>query len=46
MEESVERLRAIGVDSLVFNPCGNTPDQGDFLDVMKQNVENLKPAFQ
>jgi zinc transport system substrate-binding protein len=46
MKQSVERLEAISVDSLVFNPCGNTPDQGDFLSVMRQNVENLKPAFQ
>jgi zinc transport system substrate-binding protein len=46
MKESVERLKSIGVDSLVFDPCGNTPDQGDFLSVMRQNVENLKLAFQ
>ena len=46
MKQSVERLKAISVDSLVFNPCRNTPDQGDFLSVMRQNVENLKPAFQ
>ena len=46
MKQSAERLKAIGVDSLVFNPCGNTPDQGDFLSVMRRNVENLKPAFQ
>jgi len=37
---------AIGVKSLVFDPCGNKPDQGDFLSVMWQNVENLKSAFQ
>ena len=43
-KESVERLSAIGVDSLVFNPCGNTPDHGDFLSVMRQNIKNLKPA--
>jgi ABC-type Zn uptake system ZnuABC Zn-binding protein ZnuA len=46
MKQSVERLHTNGVASLVFDPSGNTPDQGDFLDVMKQNVENLKSAFQ
>ena len=46
MKESTQRLKAIGVDSLVFDPCGNTPVQGDFLSVMRQNVENLKPVFQ
>jgi zinc transport system substrate-binding protein len=46
MKESAEKLKAIGVDSLVFDPCGNKPDQGDFLSVMRQNIENLKPVFQ
>ena len=46
VQESVERLKASGVDSLVFDPCGNKPDQKDFLDIMQQNVENLRPAFQ
>ena len=46
MKESAQRLKTISVDSLVFDPCGNTPDQGDFLSVMQQNVENLKPALQ
>jgi zinc transport system substrate-binding protein len=46
MKESAEKLKAIGVDSLVFDPCSNKPDQGDFLSVMRQNVENLKPVFQ
>jgi zinc transport system substrate-binding protein len=45
LKESAQRLKAIGVDSLVFDPCGNIPDQGDFLSVMRQNVENLKPVF-
>jgi zinc transport system substrate-binding protein len=45
MRESVERLQAIGIDNLVFDPCGNTPDQGDFLSVMRQNFDNLKLAF-
>ena len=42
---SVAILRSTGVNSLVFDPCGNVPDQGDFLSVMRQNVENLKSAF-
>ena len=46
MKESAERLKAIGVNSLVFDPCGNIPDQGDFMSVIRRNGENLKPAFQ
>ena len=43
---SVEKLQALGVESLVFDPCANTPEQGDFLSVMQQNVVNLQQAFQ
>ena len=43
---SAAKLRAMGMNSLVFDPCGNVPEEGDFLSVMRQNVENLKEAFQ
>jgi zinc transport system substrate-binding protein len=46
IQTSVARLKTLGINSLVFDPCGNRPDKGDFLGVMKQNVENLKGAFQ
>jgi zinc transport system substrate-binding protein len=44
-KESVSKLDAIGVKSLVFDPCGNVPDGGDFLSVMKGNIEALEKAF-
>ncbi len=43
--KSVKRLKSMGVDSLVFNPTGNSPEKGDYLSVMRQNVENLRVAF-
>ena len=43
---SVERLQSLGVGSLVFDPCGNRPSEGDFLDVMQRNVDQLGQAFQ
>ena len=43
--KSVARLKSMGVDSLVFNPTGNIPEKGDYLSVMRQNVENLRAAF-
>jgi hypothetical protein len=43
---SVDKLKKLGVDSLVFDPCGNRPDQGDFITVMRSNVDNLRKAFQ
>ena len=45
IKESVKRLKAIGLQSVVFDPCANAPDQGDFMSVMRQNVENLKEVF-
>jgi zinc transport system substrate-binding protein len=43
---SVAKLKSMVINSLVFDPCGNVPEQGDFLSVMRQNAENLKAAFQ
>ena len=42
---SVAKLKALGMHSFVFDPCGNVPKEGDFLSVMRQNVENFKKAF-
>jgi zinc transport system substrate-binding protein len=46
LEASVETLKSMGINSLVFDPCGNVPEQGDFMSVMRQNIENLKMAFE
>ena len=46
LPESVERLQSLGVRSLVFDPCGNRAEDGDFLAVMQQNVDRLLKAFQ
>jgi zinc transport system substrate-binding protein len=43
---AVAKLKSMGINSLVFDPCGNVPAHGDFLRVMRQNAENLKAAFQ
>ena len=42
VEENVARLKKRGISSVVFYPCGNTPDEGDYLSVMQGNVERLK----
>jgi zinc transport system substrate-binding protein len=44
-KDSVAKLEAIGVKSVTFDPCGNVPDGGDFMAVMKANVEALEKAF-
>lgn len=43
--ESVAKLEALGVKSLVFDPCGNMPDEGDLMNVMKANIDALEKAF-
>lgn len=45
LEKSVQRLKTMGIGSVVFDPCSNTPATGDFLSIMKQNIENLRPVF-
>ena len=46
MQETVQRLTELGVASLVFNPGANAPGSGDWLDLMRSNLDNLRPAFQ
>jgi zinc transport system substrate-binding protein len=43
--DSVARLQTMGVSSLVFDPAANMPQQGDFLTVMKNNLEALEAAY-
>jgi zinc transport system substrate-binding protein len=40
MEEAVVFLEELGISSIVFDPCSNTPETSDFLTVMRENVEN------
>jgi len=45
-QESIEKLENVGLKSVVFDPCGNVPNSGDFMTVMKANLEALEKAFQ
>jgi zinc transport system substrate-binding protein len=45
LNESVEKLESMGMKSMIFAPYGNVPEQGDFITLMKANVENLKNVF-
>ena len=38
------KLREQGVSSVVFDPCGNRPDEGDWLSVIQANVSQLGRA--
>ena len=39
------KLKELGVKSVVVDPCGNVPDDGDLLSVMRQNVAALRKVY-
>jgi len=45
LPEVEKELASLGLSVVVFNPCANKPDSGDFLSVMNQNLSNLKAAL-
>jgi zinc transport system substrate-binding protein len=44
-EKTIERLRALGVESVVVDPCANRPSAGDFLTVISENTKSLDRVF-
>jgi zinc transport system substrate-binding protein len=44
LAETERRLVVLGVRSVVFSPCANTPETGDFLSVMRDNASRLEAA--
>lgn len=45
LPESIAKLTQLGIKSIVFDPCSNVPDNGDYLQVMQQNIENFRAIF-
>ncbi len=45
LAETRSKLDKLGVGSIVFTPCANRPTQGDWLSVMRTNVEHLELAL-
>jgi len=45
MPETMDQLSGYGIGSVVFDPCANTPEEGDYMSVMQQNLRNLQAAF-
>jgi zinc transport system substrate-binding protein len=43
--ETRERLEAAGVSIAVYAPCANVPGDGDWIEVMSSNVDNLAEAL-
>ena len=42
---TASQLRELGVESVVFSPAGNRPDDGDYLSVMEANLRRLDTAY-
>jgi len=45
IQKSVDGLKTLRVNSIVFDPCGNIPEGGDFLTIMHQNANSLRSVF-
>jgi zinc transport system substrate-binding protein len=43
--EIAARLLQLGIQSVVFDPCANRPQTGDFLSVMSENLTNTARIF-
>ncbi len=43
--ETADALRKLGIECVVWRPCGNEPATGDWASVMRKNLENLRPVF-
>ncbi len=44
-EETKALLSERGIKTLIFNPIGNTPENSNYLEVMKSNADNLNSAY-
>jgi len=44
--ETVLKLEALGVKSIVFSPTANSPETGDFMTIMHKNIANLKTIIE
>ena len=42
---TVAGLRELGLESVVFDPCGGAPEEGDYLSVMWENIRRLSEAL-
>ena len=45
IKSAVETLAALGIESVIFNPCANRPPSGDYMSVMQQNATNLETVY-
>ena len=39
--ESITAINRLGLESVIFDPCANRPEQGDFLSIMRENIDRF-----
>ena len=44
-QETIDRLKLLDVKCVVFDICANVPKEGDYLSIMHENIQRLKPIF-
>ena len=42
LDETRKKLQGLGIDIVAYDPCGNKPGAGDFLEVMRGNANQLR----
>ena len=45
LPETARQLREADVEPILFDPCSNVPEEGDYLIVMRANFANLQKAL-
>jgi len=45
LAETSKKLQELGVEIIIFDPCGNAPREGDYLTLMRSNFASLKKAL-
>ena len=43
--EIAQRLRTLGIESVVYSPCGATPESGDYLDSISDGAAALRKVY-
>lgn len=46
VDETVQKLNARGINSVVFDVSPNRPDAGDYLSIMNENLKNIQRVFE
>ncbi len=45
LDSVAQKLAELGLTSVVYNPCGNTPPEGDFLAAQRENLSALAKVY-